>query len=186
MSNAWVALAAVALAAAPEAKVYSVDPAHSALGFQIVHKFHKVHGESRQVEGKARLTPQGEVQVMVRAAIASFDSGDANRDGNMRETLELDRYPYVTFKAVGRLTPPREYPGRAEVELEGELDFHGRKHPEKVPVKVEFSGPDALRVTGRFEISLERYEVQRPSLLFIKIDDACAIDVDFALRAEEK
>jgi polyisoprenoid-binding protein YceI len=186
MSNAWIALAAAALAAAPEGRAFSVDPAKSVLGFHIVHKFHKVHGESRSLQGKALLSPDGAVQVMVRAPVASFDSGDGNRDGNMRDTLEAAKYPYVTFKAVGKLTPPKEYPARAEVELDGELDFHGRKRPEKVPVTVEFAAPDALHVTGRFAVSLDKYEVERPSLLFVKIEDACAIDVDFALRGEAR
>ncbi len=186
MSLAWIALASAALAAAPEGRVFAVDAGKSVLGFQVVHKLHKVRGESRSLQGKAVVTPAGDIRVMVRAPVASFGTGDANRDSNLRDTLDASKYPQVTFKAVGKLAPPQELPARAELVLEGELDFHGRKHLEKVPVVVEWTAPGALHVTSRFAVSLSRYEVDRPSLLFIKIDDACDVEVDFALSEEPK
>ena len=185
MSYAWIALAA-ALAAAPEGKSLSLDPAKSVLGFRVVHKLHKVHGQSRSLQGKAVLSPGGDVQVMVRAPVSSFDSGEANRDANMRDTLEAAKFPYVTFKAVGKVGAPKEYPASVEVSLDGELEFHGRKHPEQIPVKVEFTDPHSLRVTSRFEVSLGKYAVERPSLLFVKIEDACVIEVDFWLQEEPR
>ncbi len=183
MSYAWIALAA-ALAAAPEGRPLSLDPAKSILGFRVVHKLHKVHGQSHSLQGKALISPGGDVRVMVRAPVSSFDSGEANRDANMRDTLEAARFPFVTFKAVGKFSAPRDYPASVDVALDGELDFHGHKHPEQILVKVEFKDPRELRVTSRFEVSLEKYAVDRPSLLFVKVEDACTIELDFWLHGE--
>ena len=41
-------------------------------------------------------------------------------------------------------------------------------------------------MTSRFEVSLDKYAVERPSLLFVKIEDACDIEVDFWLQEEPR
>jgi len=177
-------LAALVLAQAPAAKLLAVDGARSTLSYDIVHKLHKVHAESKAVEGKAALLPDGRVQVMVRAPVASFKSGDASRDEHAAEVLESGKYSHVTFKGVGQLTAPTTFPATTELTLQGQLEFHGRKRAEAVPVKVEWASAADLRVTAAFSVSLDAYEVERPSLLFMKIDDACAIGVDLALKEE--
>ncbi len=165
-------------------KLYSIDPASSTVTYGIVHKLHKVSAESREVEGKAAVAADGKVQVQVRAPIRSFKSGDSSRDSHMEEVMETTRYPHVTFKGVGQLTPPSAYPAVTELTLQGQLELHGRKRPESVPIKVEWASPTELKVKASFAVSLDAYQIQRPSLLFIKIDDACAIGVDVALKAD--
>jgi len=179
---AMLTLAQAPASAAPT--ILSVDPGKSTLTYAIVHKLHKVDGSSKQVEGKAALTGEGKVQVMVRAPASSFQSGDSSRDEHMAEVLEASKYSHVTFKGVGQLTPPATFPATTEVQLQGQLDFHGRKRAESVLVKVEWASATEARATGSFNVSLDAYEVERPSLLFMKIDDACAIGVDLALKAD--
>jgi hypothetical protein len=168
------------LAQAPAATSYSVAMQKSAVHYTIVHKLHKVQATSKLVQGKAVLKPDGSLQVMLRAPIGSFESGDGNRDEHMRETMEESKYPFVTYKGVARLANGSLAP-TMDLVLDGELDFHGRKHAEKVPVHVDRGGPAGAHVTGHFAVSLDRYQVERPSLLFIKIDDDCAIDFDLEL-----
>lgn len=183
---AALASLAMAQAPAPSAKVFSVDPASSTLAYTVVHKLHKVDATSREVEGKAALLADGKVQVQVRAPVRSFRSGDANRDAHMEEVLETSKHAHVTFKGVGQLTPPSAFPAVTEVTLQGQLELHGRKRAEAVPVRVEWTSANEARVTASFNVSLDAYQVERPSLLFIKIDDACAIGVDLALKADAK
>jgi len=59
------------------------------------------------------------------------------------------------------------------------------KVPVTVPLTVE-ERDGAIRVRGHFDLSLEAHRVERPSLLFVKIDDACGIDVDLLLRKQER
>jgi hypothetical protein len=168
------------LAQAPAATVYSVNPQQSVIRYTIVHKLHKVHAESKMVQGKAALKADGSLQVMVRAAISSFDSGDGNRDEHMRESMEEPKYAFVTYKGVAKLADGT-LPPKADLVLEGQLEFHGRKQAEKIPVHVESTSPIGAHATGHFTVSLDRYQVERPSLLLIKIDDACVIDFDLKL-----
>jgi polyisoprenoid-binding protein YceI len=149
--------------------------------FHATHPLHKVDGVSRSVEGKALLDPDGNVRTMLRIAVQSFDSGDANRDAHMLETLEAGRYPHVVFKGVGKV--PSQAPGAKPVDLtlRGELDFHGVKRPIELPVTVLFAADGSARVRGRMVVSLEAFKIERPSLLTVKLDDACAIDFDLKL-----
>jgi polyisoprenoid-binding protein YceI len=112
----------------------------------------------------------------VRAQVASFRSGDGNRDEHMLETMNVGSYPYVVFKGLTRAAEP------GAVQMQGQVDFHGVKKPYKVSLTLETMPDGTLHVTGGFDVSLEAHAVERPSLLFVKIEDACHIDVDLMLR----
>lgn len=177
-----VAALALTLSAAAERQVLSVDPAASTVRFRVDHKLHKTDGRSAAVEGKAVIEPDGKVLAMVRIPVASFDSGDANRDSNMRETLEASRFPYVVFKGVSSVVTPVAYGKTAPTTLRGELEFHGVKRPFEVPVSVEFQKDGSAKVKGKLDVSLEAFGVERPALLFVKVDDRCPIEFELSLK----
>lgn len=174
-------LSSLVLAAGP--LVLDVAPSESRIGFEVIHKLHEVKGASANPEGRVAIRPDGTTQVMIRAAIATFDSGDGNRDSHMREVLEAAKFPHVTFKGITKLEPPENFPATLQPVVNGELQFHGVTHRERVPVTIEWLSPTELKVRAQFEISLEKYGVERPSLLFVKIDDACKLDVALSLKA---
>lgn len=156
----------------------SLDPA-STLKFHIVHKLHRVDGTASDLEGKAVVQNDGTVLAMARAPVAKFRTGDGNRDGHMVEVLEAGKYPWVVFKGTTRLGAGGEVP--KEVTMQGEVELHGVKQPVSVPLKLEATA-DGVRAKGGFDVSLDAHHVERPSLLFVKIDDACHIDIDFVLK----
>ncbi len=178
---------ALLLAAAPATgRTFTVDPAASTVTFHVVHKLHRVSGHTSALEGKAILDADGTLRAMVRAPVASFDSGDRNRDTHMLETVEASRFPFVVVKALGRLDagvlPAAGKPVTVPVTVQGEVDFHGVKEAISVPITVELRPDGTARAMGSFELGLERHGIERPSLLFVKIEDACKIDVDLVLR----
>jgi polyisoprenoid-binding protein YceI len=169
-------------AALAEPTVLSVDQGASKLVYTIVHKLHTSVGTSKKVEGKALVQPDGALQIMVRAPIASFDSGNSGRDEHMQETLEAPKFPYVTFKAVSKLAWPTTFPTTTPLRVAGQLEFHGKRMPETIPVSVTFTSATEAHVTSKFAVSLEKYEVERPSLLMMKINDDCQIEMDLVLK----
>lgn len=185
--NALALAAALVLAQAPpQAPAAGADLAvqpGSRLTYRLVHKFHEVEGVSREVEGRVRIGAGGAVQLMVRARVASFDSGNGNRDAHMQEATEAARFPLVTLKAVGTVVLPGGYPATVEVPLEGQLDFHGQVRPVTARATVTFEGPGRATATARLTISLDAFEVERPSLLFVKVDDALVVDAALTLAA---
>jgi polyisoprenoid-binding protein YceI len=160
----------------------SLDPS-STLKFHIVHKLHKVEGAASDLEGKAVVQSDGTVLAMARAPVAKFHTGDGNRDGHMIEVLEAGKYPWVVFKGTTHLGPGGELP--KEVTMQGEVELHGVKRPVTVPLQLEPTA-DGVRAKGSFDVSLDAHKIERPSLLFVKIDDACRIDVDFVLKKAGK
>jgi len=173
---------ALALLGAAEPRMLSVDPGASVVRYHVNHKMHAVDGRSTTIEGKALVDGDGTVRAMVRVPITAFDSGDANRDANMRETLEANRHPYVVFKGVTSVATPAAHGKAIPASIRGELDFHGVRKPVEVPVSVEFAADGSAKVRGKLKISLDAFGVERPSLLFVKLDDECVIDLDLALK----
>jgi len=173
-------LAALLLASGLEpGNALIVDANSSTIRYHVDHTLHHVEGASRQIEGKTQSRADGNLLAMVRAPIASFTSGDSNRDAHMLEVLDADRFPDVIFRGIARL-PPQGPAG--PVELKGEVDFHGKKAPVTLVLTVEPQPDGTLRARGSFDVSLEAHQVERPALLFVKVADACKIEVDLLLR----
>jgi len=183
---AIVAWPAAGLAAGPHAgRVFAVDSGASKLTFRIVHKLHEVEGRSARAEGKAVVQGDGKVLAMVRVPVATFDSGDSNRDAHMLEAVEAGKFPFAVVKGVAVLAPgafdgPR--PATLAATLGGELDFHGVKRPIEVPLTVTLEAGGAVRVKGELAVSLDGHGVERPALFFVKVEDACRISLDLVLK----
>ncbi len=173
----------LAPAAASAEELYTLDPSASTVTYHLVHKMHRVDGVSKRAEGKARLLPTGQVQVAVSAPVDSFDSGNVNRDASMKEAVEAARFPTVEVKALAdAVAAPAGFPATVEKKAKVQLTFHGVQELLEVPVKIEWQAPGQVRVTGSFTISLDHHKVERPSLMFIKVDDALKIDAALAFR----
>lgn len=171
----------IAGASAP-ADTYAIDPTVSHLSYHIVHKLHEVEAQSKAIEAKAILAADGTVQVMARAPVASFKSGDANRDEHMLEVMEAGTHPLVVFKATGHAEVPKTLPAVVTLPLTGELDFHGVHQVEQFPVSIDIAADGTAHVKGTMKVSLDKYKVDRPSLLFVKIDDVCTVGLDLTFK----
>jgi polyisoprenoid-binding protein YceI len=163
------------------AGAFVVDPAGSVVRFHLDHKLHAVDGKTSEIEGKAVVGEDGRVMAMVRIPAASFDTGDGNRDSHMRETLEVSKYPFVVFKGVTSLTVPVAHGKPTRVKLQGELDFHGVKQAMELPAEVSFA-EDGATVRLEFPVSLDAHRIERPSLLFVKVDDQLKLMVELKLK----
>jgi polyisoprenoid-binding protein YceI len=144
---------------------------------------HKVHGTSKRVEGKAVITPDGKAQVMVRVPVESFDTDNTNRDAHMKESVEAARYPMVELKAVADgMAPPASFPSTVKKTWKVQLVFHGVKQIFDVPVEVVWRDASTAQAKAEFHISLESYKIERPSLLFVKVDDDLGISADLVFK----
>jgi len=187
LASLLVSTSAFAQEAANAARLYSVRSNDSALLYRLKHKLHEVEGKARPTEGKARILPDGTLQVAVRANVADFDSGNENRDAHMKEATEAAKFPTIEFKGVASgLRMPTAFPAEQAVVLKGQLTFHGVKQPVEVPMKVVFTSASDVTAEGRFQISLESYKVERPSLMMVKVDDALELETKFQLKQEGK
>ena len=168
--------------------VASVDSTQSVIDYTGSAPLHDWTGTSRDVAGRFVLDPDqpDSSRAVLRVPVASFDSGNDRRDRKMREVTEAEQYPIVEFRATdldavqwGRAS--EGHAGRWEVA--GELTFHGRTHPVETTVDVRIT-EEQVRVRAKFAISLTRFEVERPSILWASIGDKIRIDARFVGTVE--
>jgi polyisoprenoid-binding protein YceI len=168
--------------AAPAGGALVVDPGASVAKFHLHHKMHAVDGSSSQIEGKAVIAEDGKVMTMIRIPVTSFATGDSNRDSHMRETLEASKYPFVVFKGVTSVTVPVAHGKPLQTSIQGELEFHGVKQPITLPAQVAFEEGGGAVVRSKFPVSLDAHKIERPSLLFIKVDDNVDLEIELKLK----
>jgi polyisoprenoid-binding protein YceI len=158
--------------------VYNVG--EGALSYSVVHKLHEVRGTTHIFEGRVVVAPDGTARVQVRARVASFDSGNSNRDEHMREVAHEAEHPYCSVKGTASgIKLPLE--GRLRVELAGTVELNGQRVAVAIPVELIPSGR-GLRATFSFAVSLDALKVERPALLFIRVDDRLTVEGDLLLE----
>ncbi len=169
-----LALAPVARAQAPAD--YVIDTKGSTVTYEAQHPAHKWKGVSRAAEGRARVLPDGKVQVMVRVPVESFDSDNSNRDAHMKEVVEAARFGFIEVKATGEAPLPAKFPATVEKTFKAQVSFHGVQQVFDVPVKVSFESDRRILTEAHFAISIDGFKLERPSLMLVKMDDAVKID----------
>lgn len=164
----------------------SVDSTASVIDYTGSATLHDWTGTSRRVSGALVIDVDAPVnsRVLLRAPVASFDSGIEARDENMREVTEADQYPFVSFRTTdirptvwGRSSDGHS--GRWEVT--GDLTFHGQTHRVEASVDVRVTA-DSVRARTQFPVSLTRFGVERPGLVWgvAPVDDTIRIDARIA------
>ncbi len=180
-----VVLALSSTALGQDAVSFSV--ASGTLSYKMVHKFHEVVGTAKKIEGKARLLSNGTTQIMVRVPVESFSTENSNRDAHMMEVVEAQKFPTVELKALATgVQTPAKFPATVKAKVKGVVTFHGVQKPEEVDVAVTFADATHGEATASFTISMEAYGIERPSLMFVKADDAVKIDAKLSLRRDAK
>jgi polyisoprenoid-binding protein YceI len=151
----------------------------SEVTYHLVHKLHRVDGVTKKVEGRAVILGDGKVQVEVRVPVASFDSGNVNRDAHMKEVTEAGKFPTLEVKAIGEGIKPGE---TKTVPAKAQIEFHGIKQMADIKVEISFDKEGNARAVTHFPISLDAFKVERPSLMFVKVNDDVNIDAKLAFK----
>lgn len=151
------------------------------VSYKIVHKFHEVQGTSRAVKASARLLADGALEVHASVPVKTFDSGNDSRDAHMLEAVEAAKYPLVELEAkVPKFTLPPKFPATTRMTLPARVRLHGVEREAKVEATIRFTDPRRVKVTARLTLSLESHGIERPSLMFVKIDDPAVVAADLS------
>jgi polyisoprenoid-binding protein YceI len=142
--------------------------------YTVVHRLHRVDAVANRIEARA-LFDGTNAQVMVRVPVDAFDSGNVNRDAHMKEVVEAARFPQVVVKAVGELHPPLQFPATVHATFKAQLQFHGVTEQVDLPIDLAWQTPEHVQASAHFTLSLEHYQVKRPSFLFVPLDDGLQI-----------
>ena len=116
--------------------VWTLDMSHSEIGFTVRHAgISKVRGRFTDASAEARIGHSlAEASLHATVKTASFDSGDANRDGHVKgpDFFDVENFPEMTFRATSVEGDGEDYT------LTGDLTIRGVTKP--VELEVEFTG----------------------------------------------
>jgi polyisoprenoid-binding protein YceI len=140
------------------AGVYSVDPAHSNVGFEVRHMgIATVRGKFGTFQGQIAAT--GERPVLEGGVdVSSIDTGDANRDGHLQspEFFDAEHHPQITFQSTAT-----EVGADGHIKLAGEITIKGISKPIELTGTVAENGEDPWgnqRVGLELETAIDRRE----------------------------
>lgn len=129
---------------------WNIDPAHSALGFQVRHMMvSKVRGKFDEFDATLTVGDTLETtSVNAEVQMASINTGVADRDNHLRtnDFFEVETHPTMTFKST-KVT---------ETELTGDLTIKNVTKPVTFDVDFGGVGPDPYGNTrAGFEATVE-------------------------------
>lgn len=129
----WILAALVAIPLSLSAQDYTVDPAHTAVGFSVKHlMISTVRGNFGAFEGSFALDPKTGVPSKISGAIdvVSIDTGIQKRDDHLRspDFFDAAKHPKMTF----------EMTGFKNGKVTGDLTIRGVK--KSVELEYEFGG----------------------------------------------
>ncbi|MEC5189902.1 MULTISPECIES: YceI family protein [unclassified Arthrobacter] len=115
---------------------WTLDNSHSEIAFTVRHAgISKVRGQFKDAEASLDLAENiTDSKVNATIKTASFDSGDANRDGHVRgeDFFDVEKFPEISFVSHAIVPKGDAY------ELQGELTIKGVARP--VALETEFNG----------------------------------------------
>jgi len=135
-------------------EVYKIDPARSAIEFQVKHFFGTAKGKFTQFNGTLDLDREHPAKSNVAATIQArtIDTAIAKRDEHLRgsDFFNVAKYPLITFQSKSV-----KQTGADTGDISGELTMHGVKKEITLHVKfIGMKGPDAAQ-RSRWHVTAE-------------------------------
>lgn len=131
------------------AEIYTIDPAHSEIGFAVKHMtVSTVKGSFPEVAGAIQFDPANPTQTTAEAVIqvASINTQVAKRDEHLRspDFFDAEKYPTITFKTTAVTE------GETGYTLVGDLTIHGTTKNVSIPCVINgpVKAPNGTEVIG--------------------------------------
>jgi len=183
-------LAAVTVVAQPvRAERFDISPeaGDSHVVFESKAPMETFEGRTNRVSGSIDPAADAEGVIALRVAVdmASLDTGISLRDRHMRENhLHTDEHPEATFDGATVIegdAAALSGDGDHDVTLEGDFTLHGVTRTIQVPVRISRTSVDGeprIHLTCEFQVTLPDYEIPRPRMLMLKLNETQKIHVD--------
>ncbi|MFD3438178.1 YceI family protein [Streptomyces sp. NPDC058685] len=131
---------------------YTIDPAHSSIGFTVRHAMvTNVRGSFGEFSGSLELNGKDphHSTAEIDVTIASIDTGIADRDGHLRsgDFFETEKFPQMTFRST-----QAETLGGDTYRITGDLTIKDVTRP--LAIELEFNG-SATDVYGNERVGFE-------------------------------
>ena len=134
------------------------------------HYLHKWEGSTSQVNGSLEYNiTTNQYSCSVAIPINTFSSGNDSRDSNMLIYCKAYDFPNVSFESKSIQVD------NSSINIEGIIEFAGVKKVIKTKARLNNLQDSEFFIEGEFEILLSEFGIERPSLMFVKIEDSVKI-----------
>ena len=158
--------------------IIDLDPANAHIGFTLTGFPHTTIGTFKLKRGEIRIDPEtGKVDGNIVVDAASGTSGVDLRDARMRNGIEAQRYPEISFApqlARGNPLPQGDF----TMSVSGVFSLHGDRHDMTMEVSIHRSADNFIAT--HLAIPYVRWGLENPSVLILKVSDTAKIDVSAA------
>ena len=135
-----------------------------------VHYLHKWEGSTSDVNGVVSYNKASEqYECSISVPLSTFSSGNDNRDSNMLVYCKAFDFPYIIFQSTSIKVLENT------LVIEGRIEFAGKEKEIKTSAKLNGLDNNLFAIEGELDILLSEFEVERPSLLFVEIEDLVKI-----------
>ena len=135
-----------------------------------VHYLHKWEGSTSDVNGVVNYNKASEqYECSISVPLSTFSSGNDNRDSNMLVYCKAFDFPNINFQSTSIKVQENT------LEIEGRIEFAGKEKEIKTSAKLNNLDNNLFGIEGELDILLSEFEVERPSLLFVEIEDLIKI-----------
>tara|TARA_Y100001970_G_C14227725_1_gene856678 strand:+ start:2540 stop:3064 length:525 start_codon:yes stop_codon:yes gene_type:complete len=158
---------------------WSIDTTYSYIKYIGNHPLHSWSGISNDIDFKLNCD-NDECRLHISTPLEKFDSGNDSRDSNMLYYTESLIYPKVSFKSN-----PFKFNEQYDksIDIKGMLNFHGIEKEISLKIALENEN-NILWGTCNFNFNLDVFNIERPSLLMIKINENIKIESKLKITKE--
>ena len=135
-----------------------------------VHYLHKWEGSTSDVKGVVSHNKNiDQYECSISVPLSTFSSGNDNRDSNMLVYCRAFDFPNINFQSTSIKV------NESTLEIEGKIEFAGEEKEIKTNAKLNSLDNNLFAIEGELDILLSEFKVERPSLLFVEIEDLVKI-----------
>ena len=135
-----------------------------------VHYLHKWEGSTSDVNGVVSYNKASEqYECSISVPLSTFSSGNDNRDSNMLVYCRAFDFPNMNFQSTSIKVKG------STLEIKGKIEFAGEEKEIKTNAKLNSLDNNLFAIEGELDILLSEFKVERPSLLFVEIEDLVKI-----------
>ena len=135
-----------------------------------VHYLHKWEGSTSDVKGVVSYNKNiDQYECSISVPLNTFSSGNDNRDSNMLIYCKAFDFPNINFQSTSIKV------NESTLEIEGKIEFAGEEKEIKTNAKLNSLDNNLFAIEGELDILLSEFKVERPSLLFVEIEDLVKI-----------
>ena len=134
------------------------------------HYLHKWEGSTSDISGNVFYDEEKkQYNCSVTVPLSTFSSGNDSRDSNMLIYCKAFDFPNIIFESASIKV------NENSLDIEGIVEFAGKKKKIKSIAQLNNLQGNQFYVEGEFGILLSDFDIERPSLLFVEMEDLVVI-----------